>query len=265
MPEGKHSSWVSMHYHRAQPFLNHRMQILLAQMESSEEAVEFLARGRDVDPTAGLVDSALHAIRAAEEERARKTSSIQSWLSGADTRPEDSEGNFPDAYPAPECSGGRDSERAGGLERRAECLAHDGVDPLQGEDDSSSNRPERFQQDLSPGIGSVAGSCDAQRPNSVTRASAMAECRRASALEEECCLREGRTRSSPEKPRRDPPQSPLSAPAQRPYPSGGGWKSPSPGGRGGWRNYQSPDDDVVMRFANSEILNPEPQTLELEP
>ena len=43
MPEGKHSSWVSMHYHRAQPFLNHRMQILLAQMESAEEAVEFLA------------------------------------------------------------------------------------------------------------------------------------------------------------------------------------------------------------------------------
>ncbi|KAJ1470765.1 hypothetical protein T484DRAFT_1979346 [Baffinella frigidus] len=80
MEEGKHSSWVSMHYHRPQPLLNHRMRRLLEMMESAEEAMEFLARGRDVDPTAGLVDSALHSIKAAEEERARKTSSIQSWL-----------------------------------------------------------------------------------------------------------------------------------------------------------------------------------------
>jgi hypothetical protein len=52
-------------------------------MESAEDAMEFLARGRDIEPTAGLVDSALHSIKAAEKERASKNASIQSWLSGA--------------------------------------------------------------------------------------------------------------------------------------------------------------------------------------
>jgi len=263
MPEGKHSSWVSMHYHRAQPLLNQRMQLLLAQMESAEEAVEFLARGRDVDPTAGLVDAALHAIKAAEEERARKNSSIKSWLSGADTRPEDSEGAYP-ASSHHSWSEGRDSEGAGGLERWAERLGHDSADPLQGEDGSS--RPGSSQQDFSLGVSSVAESCESCA-NSVTRASAKAECRRASALAESC-LGGWRTGSSLAELVTTPPHSPPSAPAQpaqRPYSGGGAWKIPSPGGRGGWRDYQSLDDDVVMRSANSEILNPKPQTLALEP
>eukprot|EP00290_Baffinella_frigidus_P038195 CAMPEP_0180329884 /NCGR_PEP_ID=MMETSP0988-20121125/41019_1 /TAXON_ID=697907 /ORGANISM="non described non described, Strain CCMP2293" /LENGTH=91 /DNA_ID=CAMNT_0022317057 /DNA_START=27 /DNA_END=299 /DNA_ORIENTATION=- len=91
-----------MHYHRAQPSLDYSTRrLLLERMESTEEAMEFLARGREVDPTAGLVDSALHAIKAAEKERALMNSSITSWMSGADSscRPEGSgasEGSYLD-------------------------------------------------------------------------------------------------------------------------------------------------------------------------